>query len=252
MRGRNLTFLVTALVFGTAQAEARSPASLLDAVGGGPIVPMSGVLQCVPFARDTSGIKLYGDAHTWWKQAEGKYARGMAPRPGSVMAIRPHGNSILGHVATVRRVVDARTILVDHANWSAPGKIERNVTVVDVSPDNDWSQVRVWYAPIQALGGGHWPVAGFIYKEKPGDKPARMLARQAPVMARAAPAKPGLTRYVPTKTVQVRFGSEPIFSGAGFAPYAPSRAVAKRAAPVRLAKATGRKDPIGLIIASAR
>ena len=30
-------------------------------------------LQCVPYAREHSGIKLFGDAYTWWDQAEGKY-----------------------------------------------------------------------------------------------------------------------------------------------------------------------------------
>ena len=31
-------------------------------------------LQCVPYARDVSGIQIYGDAHTWWDQAQGRYA----------------------------------------------------------------------------------------------------------------------------------------------------------------------------------
>lgn len=29
-------------------------------------------LQCVPYARQISGIQIYGDAWTWWGQAEGK------------------------------------------------------------------------------------------------------------------------------------------------------------------------------------
>lgn len=88
------------------------------------------------------------------------------------MAFRPYGSSTLGHVAAVSRVIDRRTILVSHANWSPiegrRGQIEDNVRVVDVSPDNDWSLVRVWYAPLQALGSGHWPVEGFIYPSRPG------------------------------------------------------------------------------------
>lgn len=129
-------------------------------------------LQCVPYARQRTGIQIYGDAHTWWNQAEGRYARGFQPKVGAVMAFRPYGNSTLGHVAAVSRVIDRRTILVSHANWSPiegrRGQIEDNVRVVDVSPDNDWSLVRVWYAPLQALGTGHWPVAGFIYPARPG------------------------------------------------------------------------------------
>jgi surface antigen len=127
-----------------------------------------GYLECVPYARQLSGIQIYGDAHTWWKQAGGRYARGQEPKVGAVLAIEPHGNSTLGHVAAVSGIVDSRTILVSHANWSIPGKIERNVTVLDVSPANDWSEVRVWYGPSRNLGASHWPVAGFIYNEKPG------------------------------------------------------------------------------------
>ena len=29
-------------------------------------------LQCVPYARQVSGIQIYGDAWTWWDQAEGR------------------------------------------------------------------------------------------------------------------------------------------------------------------------------------
>jgi len=127
-----------------------------------------GFLQCVPYARRLSGIEIYGDAHTWWKQAAGKYARGDTPKVGAVMNFRPHGNSRLGHVAAVSRVVDSRTVLIRHANWSVPGGIEDNVRAVDVSPENDWSEVRVWYAPAGKLGTSHWPLYGFIYNEAPG------------------------------------------------------------------------------------
>jgi hypothetical protein len=35
--------------------------------------------------------------------------------------------------------------------------------VVDVSPDSDWTLVRVWWPPSEALGTSAWPVQGFIY-----------------------------------------------------------------------------------------
>ena len=91
------------------------------------------------------------------------------------MAIRPAGNSRLGHVAAVSRIVDDRTVLLRHANWSSPGQIERDVRAVDVSPDNDWSEVRIWYGPSQKLGARHWPLYGFIYKDGKGStgKPGR-------------------------------------------------------------------------------
>lgn len=128
----------------------------------------AGGLECVPYARQLSGIQIYGDAHTWWDQAKGRYARGHTPRVGAVMAIEPYNNSHLGHVATVSRIVDSRTVLLSHANWSYRGGIERNVTALDVSPQNDWSEVRIWYAPSHNLGTTHWPVAGFIYNARPG------------------------------------------------------------------------------------
>jgi hypothetical protein len=259
MRGFYLSAVAGLALASAPQVAAKSTIAFVDPAGGGPSAPMPGVLQCVPFARDSSGIRLYGDAHTWWRQAEGKYARGTAPRPGAVMAIRPHGGSLLGHVATVSRIIDARTILISHANWSAPGKIERNVTAVDVSPANDWSQVRVWYAPIASLGGAHWPVSGFIYNTRPGSKAVGRLIDKPVVTATPAKAsaQPTFTRFVPTKAVKVRFGNEPELAMKEPAPVLKhglsSKQVAGRtAAPRRTAKPSGRKDPIGAIIAYAR
>ena len=38
-------------------------------------------MQCVPYARDHSSVKIYGDAYTWWEQAAGKYQRSGVPPP---------------------------------------------------------------------------------------------------------------------------------------------------------------------------
>ncbi len=146
-------------------------------------------LQCVPYAREVSGIRLYGDAHTWWEQAGGRYATGSAPKVGAVMAFRPHRNMQLGHVAAVSRVIDGRRVLLDHANWSPidgrRGQIERDVLAVDVSPANDWSVVKVWYHPLGGLGKTEWPVEGFIYSDR---------ARSASVRIAQAPAQQGPAR----------------------------------------------------------
>lgn len=162
-----------------------------DAVSGGGNSTLPGYLQCVPYARQVSGIQIFGDAHTWWNQAAGRYARGTKPRVGAVMAFRPHGNSRLGHVAAVSRIVDERTVLIRHANWSPingrRGQIEDDVRVVDVSPGNDWSEVRVWFAPIQDLGGTHWPIEGFIYPGKPRENE---MARPRVTLAKAEPTDP--------------------------------------------------------------
>jgi surface antigen len=73
-----------------------------------------------------------------------------------------------GHVAVVSRILTDRIIQVTHANWSiidgGRGKVEKDVTVVDVSPKGDWSQVKVWYDPIRDLGNSVYPTYGFIYQ----------------------------------------------------------------------------------------
>lgn len=173
---------------------------------GGGSIRLPPYLQCVPYARTVTGIQIYGDAYTWWGQAEGRYARGFRPKVGAVMAFRPSGNSILGHVAAVSRIVDSRTVLVRHANWSPingrRGQIEDNVQVIDVSEANDWSAVRVWYAPLQALGGSVWPVQGFIYPAKPkkGEKLARTsLPDPAPLIDNAKASRDPIASIIQRK-----------------------------------------------------
>tara|TARA_A100001391_G_scaffold83275_2_gene54544 strand:+ start:39538 stop:40098 length:561 start_codon:yes stop_codon:yes gene_type:complete len=131
--------------------------------------PAHARLQCVPYARDHSGIEIHGNAHLWWRAAEGRYERGQEPQVGAVMAFSSSRAMPLGHVAVVRQVIDERHILIDHANWSRPGGIETGVPVADVSEAGDWSEVRVWYGPIRALGARHNPVAGFIYADSAED-----------------------------------------------------------------------------------
>ena len=160
-----LALMVTALSV-AAPVRARS---LLDYVG-----------QCVPFARAASGIQIFGDAWTWWNQAEGRYARGHVPRPGAVIVFARTGRLPLGHVAVVSRVVEKRVVMLTHANWSRQngerGHAEQDVTLYDVSPANDWSDVKVWFRDNEGLGGSTYPVDGFIY----GGTPARELTGVAP------------------------------------------------------------------------
>ena len=67
-----------------------------------------------------------------------------------------------GHVAVVERIVSSREIRVDHANWLDDGAIYVNDPVADISPDNDWSMVRVFNIKTGAWGGHIYPVQGFI------------------------------------------------------------------------------------------
>ena len=125
--------------------------------------------QCVPFARLVSGIQIFGDAHTWWQQAAGKYATGFTPKTGAVLCFKPTGRMRLGHVAVVSQVLTDRIIQITHANWSiidgGRGQVEKNVTVIDVSAQGDWSEVKVWYDPSRDIGSTTYPTFGFIYQD---------------------------------------------------------------------------------------
>nr|WP_283949651.1 CHAP domain-containing protein [Limobrevibacterium gyesilva] len=143
-----------------------------------------GGISCVPYARAASGIDLKGNAVNWWDAAAGVYQRGSQPEPGSVLNFRATGSMRLGHVAVVTRVINAREVEIDHANWARTGKgnVARGIAVIDVSDNNDWSAVRV------SLGrngdfGSVYPTYGFIY-----DRPDRgvMLANSR---ARRTPSR---------------------------------------------------------------
>lgn len=154
----------------------------------------AGALQCAPFARAVSGIALYGNAYRWWDQAAGRYARGQAPRVGAVLAFAATRGMRNGHVAMVSRVIGPREVLLTHANWSRRGGIERDVRAVDVSPNGDWSQVRVWFGPIGDLGLRAYPAHGFIYADRaPAEAPER-----APLIARATAGAPGIATFAAT------------------------------------------------------
>lgn len=142
-----------------------------------------GGISCVPFARAATGMDVKGNAHAWWDSAAGTYERGARPEAGSVLNFRATSRMYLGHVAVVARVIDGRTVEIDHANWAGPGggkgRVARGVPVIDVSENNDWSAVQVGL-----YGGGFgsvYPTYGFIY-----DRPDRG------VMVANTLARPGM------------------------------------------------------------
>jgi len=200
-------------------------------------------IQCVSYARQVSGIQIRGDAHTWWDQAAGRYARGNRPRIGAVMSFRPYGAMQLGHVAAVSKVIDDRTVLLRHANWSPidgrRGQMEDNVRAVDVSPEGDWSAVRVWYAPLGGLGTTHWPVNGFIYNQKP--RPNERLTGL--VSGDSAALKPAVTSRISADFL------EGIVPETRSAQATARRQLASRS-PAASATQNFKTDPIGRIIAS--
>jgi surface antigen len=140
-------------------------------------------LQCVPFAREVSGISIRGNAWTWWSSAEGAYDRGQAPKIGAVVVFKKHGSMRYGHVAVVTRVVNSREVLVDHANWGSRriggrGRISKMVAVTDVSARNDWTAVRVWNTNTDDFGTRVYPTYGFIYPQ--GDQSRLIQASYSP------------------------------------------------------------------------
>lgn len=130
--------------------------------------------QCVTYARSVSSFDIHGNANTWWNQAEGRYERGKAPVAGAVLAFKSAPGMRAGHVAIVRGVVNDRELRIEHANWTVPGGVERDARAIDVSPNGDWSEVRVTYG--NAMGTRVNPTFGFIYA---GTAPAMQMARAA-------------------------------------------------------------------------
>lgn len=138
----------------------------------------SAALECAPFARQVTGIQLYGDAHTWWDQAAGRYGRGAEPVRGGVLVFRRSGRLAHGHVSVVSEVVSPHEIRVTQANW-VHHRIGRDEPVVDVSRGGDWSLVRVWWAPSHAMGTAAYPTYGFISPDR-GLRPELAAGLDAP------------------------------------------------------------------------
>ena len=127
------------------------------------------LMQCVPYAREVSGIDITGDAWSWWASAEGKYGRGHAPRFMSVLVLSRTQRLKLGHVAVVVDVLSPREIRVTHANFGSDSVSRRiiydSMPAIDVSAGNDWSLVRLWNYQANAWGITY-EAYGFIYPER--------------------------------------------------------------------------------------
>jgi len=117
--------------------------------------------QCVTYARTITDVSIRGNANTWWGQAAGRYERGKTPAAGAVLAFKSVPGMRAGHVAVVKDVISDRELIIDHANWSRPGGVERNARAIDVSEAGDWSAVRVTYG--NGMGTRVNPTFGFIY-----------------------------------------------------------------------------------------
>jgi hypothetical protein len=119
-------------------------------------------LECVPYARARSGVKLFGNAGNWWVSAEGRYTKGETPLLGSVIVLTGYAGAGRGHVGVVSELVSSREIRIDHANWLGDGAIYLDDPVADVSDDNRWTEVRVWNPRSRSWGTKTYLVEGFI------------------------------------------------------------------------------------------
>lgn len=133
--------------------------------GAGDYVGGSVAVECAPFARALSGVRLSGAAADWWWQADGRYARGETPSIGSVLVLGRSGRLPSGHVAVVTQVLGRRQILVSQANW-VHHRVTADQPVIDVSSANDWSVVRVWWPPTGEMGVSDYPAYGFIRADR--------------------------------------------------------------------------------------
>ena len=125
-------------------------------------------MQCVPYARQASGIPIRGNAHTWWKQAQDDYECSKdTPKVGAVLVLSKTKRNKYGHLAVVSNIVDKRTIEVEHTNWGRTIKqrkvIYKRMPAIDVSAKNDWSKIRFWNYASSSFGRVY-PASGFIYQ----------------------------------------------------------------------------------------
>lgn len=179
-------------------------------------------LQCVPYARRVSGIELKGDAYTWWRKADGRYERGQEPEPGAVLSFKRTRGMYLGHVAVVTETVSPRKILITQAHWPTPGRrhgdISHAISVIDVSGQNDWTEVRVEIGH-SGRYGSVYQTNGFIYGRQRGDT----LMAEATTAHAAARAAMGGGGSLWSQTVQL--ASAPSYGGPAITESAPDRSL---------------------------
>lgn len=154
-------------------------------------------INCVQYVRSVSDVELSGDGWMWWERAGDRYERGNTPQPGAVMVFKRTKQMVHGHIAIVSELVDERTIRINHSNWAPRGglrgRVDTDVTVQDISDNNDWSAVRVWYEKADNFGRPY-PISGFVYSPSGGTAPVQertIEVETTPIkMERNAPLQP--------------------------------------------------------------
>ena len=143
-------------------------AIVLGIIGALALMPEALAINCVQYVKASSDFEISGNAWLWWEHAAGIYGRGTTPREGSVLVFKRTRKMQAGHVALVARVLDAGTLLIDHANWGSgggeKGRVQRGVLAIDCSQRHDWSAVCVWNEKYEVYGRPY-PTNGFIYPQ---------------------------------------------------------------------------------------
>ena len=128
--------------------------------------------DCVRTVRALSDFTIRGDAWTWWASAKGRHDRDVNPAKGAVLVFKRTQRLDRGHVSLVSKVIDRRTVEVDHT-WLEGRGIRRGMRVIDVSARNDWSAVRVWHEGTGQYGLRTYPTYGFILPGAASNGPDR-------------------------------------------------------------------------------
>ena len=117
---------------------------------------------CAEYVRIQKGLPVFGDAKYWWEKANSFMTGWPSLWRNSVMVFATSMRLKRGHVAVVTDIVSPREIRVDQANWQNHGEIDHSTPVLDVSPANDWTRVRVWDTRSRQFGAHVYPISGFI------------------------------------------------------------------------------------------
>lgn len=148
--------------------------SACGAAGGGQVGRYAPV-DCAPFARALTGVRLSGAAEDWWYEAAGRYQRTNDPEVGAILVLSRSTRLPDGHVAVVSRLVSTREVLVTQANW-VHHRVTEDQSVIDVSARNDWSLVQVWWPPAHQMGLTRYTALGFILPDQPASHDALIAA----------------------------------------------------------------------------
>jgi CHAP domain len=148
--------------------------------GGGRSAGIAASVECAPFARALTGVALSGAAADWWDQADGRYFRMRKPEVGSILVFRRSGRLPSGHVSVVSRVVSDRQIFVTSANWMHH-LVTEDQPVIDMSDNNDWSIVHVFWPPSGQMGVTDYAIYGFIRPDHPANHDLLVAATPAAI-----------------------------------------------------------------------